>query len=96
MGMNKQLLKESIQRKEKSLLFFNASWCGACAEMRPVIEQIRINHPGYKFYSLESDDENTRDLEELFEVDYIPSLVVISETGYKEYSGARQIKKLLQ
>jgi len=90
--MNKQLLKESIKRKEKSLLFFNASWCPACQEIKPVIEQIKQSRPDYKFYNIEGDE----DLEELFEIDYLPSLVVISETSYKEYSGARQIKKLLQ
>jgi thiol-disulfide isomerase/thioredoxin len=96
MGMNKQLLKESIQRKEKSLLFFNASWCAACAEIRPVIEQIKRLKPDYKFYNMDSDDTDSKDLEDLFEVDYLPTLIVISETGYKEYSGARQIKKLLK
>ena len=96
MYMNKQLLKESIKRKKKSLLFFNAPWCPACVEMRPIIEQIKNSKPDYMFYDLNTDDKNTKDLEDVFEVDYLPSLVVISETGYKEYSGARQIKKLLQ
>ena len=40
--------------------------------------------------------DGVEELEEIFDVDYLPSLVIISETGYKEYSGARQIKKLLQ
>lgn len=94
--MNKQLLKESIKRKKKSLLFFNASWCPACAEMRPIIEQIRHLKPDYEFYDMDSDDAYSKELEDLFEVDYLPTLIVISETGYKEYSGARQIKKLLK
>lgn len=94
--MNKQLLKEALKRREKSILFFNAPWCPACAELAPVVEQIKRSKPDYKFYSLESGEDGIEELEELFDVDYLPSLVVISETGYKEYSGARQIKKLLQ
>lgn len=89
--MNKQLLKESIKRKEKSILFFNASWCPACKEIAPIVEQIKKSKPDYKFYNVQGVEE----LEELFDIDFLPSVVIISETGYKEYSGARQIKKLL-
>jgi thiol-disulfide isomerase/thioredoxin len=94
--MNKQLLKEILKRREKSILFFNASWCPACTEISPIVEQIKRFKPEYKFYSLDTDNEGIKELEEIFDVDHLPSLVIISETGYKEYSGARQIKKLLQ
>jgi len=94
--MNKQLLKEAIKRREKSILFFNASWCPACKEISHIVEQIKTSKPDYKFYDLKTETEGVGELEEIFDVDYFPSLVIISETGYKEYSGARQIKKLLQ
>lgn len=93
--MDKQLLKESIKRKEKSILFFNASWCSVCSEIRPIIEQIKQSKPNYKFYDMKSGNKGVEEIEELFDIDYLPSLIIISETGYKEYSGARQIKKLL-
>lgn len=94
--MNKQLLKEAIKRKEKSILFFNASWCPACKEISHIVEQIKTSKPDYKFYDLKTEMDGVGELEEIFDVDYFPSLIIISETGYKEYSGARQIKKLLQ
>ena len=94
--MNKQLLKEAIKRREKSILFFNASWCPACKEISHIVEQIKTSKPDYKFYDLKTEMDGVGELEEIFDVDYFPSLVVISETGYKEYSGARQIKKLLR
>jgi thiol-disulfide isomerase/thioredoxin len=94
--MNKQLLKEAIKRREKSILFFNASWCPACKEISHIVEQIKTSKPDYKFYDLKTETDGVGELEEIFDVDYFPSLVIISETGYKEYSGARQIKKLLQ
>jgi len=93
--MNKKLLKESIQRKEKSLLFFNASWCGVCQDVNPIVEQIRESKPDYRFYNMNIDDRDTEEISEIFEVDFIPALVVISETGYKVYDGKHQIKKLL-
>ena len=94
--MNKQLLKEAIKRREKSILFFNASWCPACKEISHIVEQIKTSKPDYKFYDLKTETDGVGELEEIFDVDYFPSLVIISETGYKEYSGARQIKKLLR
>lgn len=94
--MNKQLLKESINRKEKSLLFFNATWCGACRDTYEVIDQIKESKPDYKFHDIDVDDKDSNEIGDLFEVDFLPTLVVISETGYKTYSGKNQIKKLLK
>jgi thiol-disulfide isomerase/thioredoxin len=94
--MNKQLLKESINRKEKSLLFFNATWCGACRDTYEVIDQIKESKPDYNFHDIDVDDKDSNEIGELFEVDFLPTLVVISETGYKTYSGKHQIKKLLK
>jgi len=94
--MNKQLLKESINRKEKSLLFFNATWCGACRDTYEVIDQIKELKSDYKFHDIDVDDKDSNEIGDLFEVDFLPTIVVISETGYKTYSGKNQIKKLLK
>jgi thiol-disulfide isomerase/thioredoxin len=94
--MNKQLLKESINRKEKSILFFNATWCGACRDSYKTVDQIKESKPDYKFYDIDVDDKDSNEIGELFEVDFLPTIVIISETGYKTYSGKSQIKKLLK
>ncbi len=93
--MNKQLLKESIKRKEKTLFFFYAEWCEYCDKIRPTIKQIAESKPGYKLVELDDDDENTDDISELFNVNYLPALVILSESGYKTYEGSTKIKKLL-
>ena len=94
--MNKQLLKESINRKEKSILFFNATWCGACRDTYEIVDQIKESKPDYMFHDIDIDDKDSNEIGDLFEVDFLPTIVVISETGYKTYSGKNQIKKLLK
>jgi thiol-disulfide isomerase/thioredoxin len=94
--MNKQLLKESINRKEKSILFFNATWCGACRDSYEIVDQIKESKPDYKFHDIDVDDKDSNEIGDLFEVDFLPTIVIISETGYKTYSGKNQIKKLLK
>ena len=94
--MNKQLLKESINRKEKSILFFNATWCGACRDTYEIVDQIKESKPDYMFHDIDIDNKDSNEIGNLFEVDFLPTIVVISETGYKTYSGKNQIKKLLK
>jgi thiol-disulfide isomerase/thioredoxin len=94
--MNKQLLKESINRKEKSILFFNATWCGACRDSYEIVDQIKESKPDYMFHDIDIDNKDSNEIGELFDVDFLPTIVIISETGYKTYSGKNQIKKLLK
>jgi thiol-disulfide isomerase/thioredoxin len=94
--MNKQLLKESINRKEKSILFFNATWCGACRDTYEIVDQIKESKPDYMFHDIDIDNKDSNEIGDLFEVDFLPTIVIISETGYKTYSGKNQIKKLLK
>jgi thioredoxin-like negative regulator of GroEL len=93
--MNKQLLKESIQRKEKSIFFFYTEWCEHCTKIKPTINEILKSKPGYKLIEVDNDEEDTEFLSELFEVQFLPAVVILSETGYTRHEGSMKIKKLL-
>ena len=44
---------------------------------------------------IDNDEEETEFISELFDVQFLPAVVVLSETGYKKYEGSIKIKKLL-
>jgi thiol-disulfide isomerase/thioredoxin len=94
MKLNK--LKEILKNKEKSLLFFYADYCDACHETRPIMEQIKDNMSGYNFYNLDIDDANNDDVSDAFKIDYMPTLIIVNENGYKKYEGQRKITKYLE
>ena len=61
--------------KGKVLIEFNATWCGPCRMLKPVLEEISNDRSDYKFLAVDV-DENT-DLAEEYGVSSIPCLVVL-------------------
>ena len=42
-----------IGRKRGEVLFFNASWCGPCRQMKPIVSELR--HKGFHFRDVDVD-----------------------------------------
>jgi len=86
--MNKQLLTETLQ-KENTVVFFYADWCGGCKVAAPMVQEI-ADKLKFKLIKIE---ENT-DLEEAFEVDFYPHVIVSHKGKTKAYPGLHPIKEL--
>lgn len=67
--------QEVINSKNKVLIDFNASWCGPCRMLGPVLESLSEAKKNIKFVSIDTDEEEELAME--YQVFSIPCLVLI-------------------
>lgn len=70
-------LEEVLAEKETVVLDFWAPWCPPCKEFAPVFEAVAERNPDVGFCRVNTKEDKT--LAEAFEVEGIPSLVVIRD-----------------
>ena len=59
------------------LVDFNATWCGPCRMMKPVLEEIEESNPSFRIVAVDVDEND--ELAEDFEISSIPCLVAIKD-----------------
>lgn len=70
--------EEEVLRSDKPVLIdFNATWCGPCKMMKPVIEEIAAERSDIKVAALDVDDEGEIAAE--YGIFSIPCLVVVKD-----------------
>ena len=70
---NKEIFeKEVLNGEGKVLVDFNATWCGPCKMLKPVLDQVASN--GKKIVAIDVDDE--RDLAIEYGINSIPCLIL--------------------
>lgn len=67
--------KVVLKSNKKVLVDFNATWCGPCRMMEPILEELSNENDEYEFVSIDVDDN--RDLAVEYSISSIPCLVVI-------------------
>jgi len=88
--MNKKLLTEAL-KKENAIVVFYADWCEACKVASPLIKEI-ADKLEFKLIRL---NENT-DLEQEFEVDYYPHMIIAYNGKISHHPGLHSIKELYE
>lgn len=68
---------EVLQSEVPVLADFNASWCGPCQSMKPMLEELAGSNSGYKIVSIDIDEED--ELAEDYDIASIPCLVVFKD-----------------
>ena len=74
-----------VEAQEAAVVDFNATWCGPCKMMAPVLEELSGEYDGkVSFYAVDV-DENP-DLAQKFSVMSIPNLVFLKKGELKDSS----------
>ncbi len=69
--------KEVLESEIKVLVDFNASWCGPCKILKPILDEVASDNNNVKIVSINIDDED--ELAEKFNVSSIPCLVLFDK-----------------
>ena len=85
---------DGIAHKPGEVLFFNASWCGPCRQMKPIVSQLR--RQGYRLRDIDVD--KNRSLVQKYGISGIPTFVFVKNgSEVHRFSGgtsADQLRKL--
>ena len=74
-NVNKENFETEVLKCDKKVLVdFNASWCGPCRMLKPIVEEISEENKDLKVVSIDVDSES--ELAEKYGVFSIPCLVV--------------------
>lgn len=94
--MDKQLLIEALDSKKDVIFFFNSDSCGACSEVKPLVEQFAKTKSKSLFMNVTEGDPNSEYLEKFCGIEFYPTLILLESSGtLKRYVGKNQIKSII-
>lgn len=64
----------------KKLLFFSASYCGACKAIKPIVQK-EAPEKGFELKIVDMDEEEGAYMADDFKVRSLPTLIVLDEQG---------------
>lgn len=75
------------------VLFFNASWCGPCKQMKPIVAQLR--REGYRLRDVDVDRD--RELARKYQIRSVPTFVFVEHgREVSRFSGGTSVDRLKQ
>ena len=76
--VNKDNFESEVLKSNVPVLAdFNATWCGPCRSMKPMLDELAEENKGYKIVSIDIDEND--ELAEDYDVTSIPCLVVFKD-----------------
>jgi thioredoxin len=76
MSLNDANYKEQIAKHKKTVLLFEAPWCGACRSMKPTYETFASTHKEETFFAKINTDDN-ENATSVYKIESLPTLVFL-------------------
>ncbi|CAI2297246.1 unnamed protein product [Caenorhabditis sp. 36 PRJEB53466] len=81
------------KKSQPIILYFTAAWCGPCQEIRPAVETLAAeHHEQLSFFKV--DIEENEQLFDEFELNFVPTFVLLIDGQKKEAVGGADLDKL--
>lgn len=85
--------ENEVLKSKKVLVDFNASWCGPCQMLHPIIEELAEENENLKIVSVDIDENE--ELAMKYEISSIPCLVVFEDGEEKARNIGLMSKKAI-
>ena len=83
--INSQEFAGEVMKASVSVVDFNATWCGPCRMLAPVLEELSEKYAGkVSFYSVDVDE--SPDLAMQYKVSSVPCLVLLKNGAFADQS----------
>ncbi|KAJ2322988.1 mitochondrial thioredoxin [Coemansia sp. RSA 2611] len=74
---NKKQFEEMLSMNKKTVVDFNASWCGSCKTMKPVFDKLAHQNKDVAFLSVDVDENS--DIAQEYGIKSMPTFKFISD-----------------
>lgn len=81
-GKQDPIEKLASEAEQETLVYFKSKHCPVCDEQNPVFEEVKEKeNENFNFVTVDIDDFKNRDIVDIFNVNMLPTFVVIHKDG---------------
>ena len=86
-------LIEALKNNKNNILYFYNNSCGHCEKLLPKVKIMESKNPA-SFFQFNTHEHT--DISNAFDIEYVPTLIVVENKKYKRFEGYKKIKKFYE
>ena len=83
-------LIEALKNNKNNILYFYNNSCGHCEKLLPKVKIMESKNPA-SFFQFNTHEHT--DISNAFDIEYVPTLIVVENKKYKKLEGYNKIKE---